>query len=60
MAKVQLSAEARENFRDLDGSAQRVVARALKRLELDPHLRGQPLGSRVRELATSLEQVWDR
>jgi mRNA interferase RelE/StbE len=119
MAKVQLSEDAREDFQDLDRAAQLVVAKALKKLEIDPHLRGQPLGSRpggdlttfrklvvgnrdyriiyriepdgrvvvvwvigkradneayelamsrirmhsdatVRELATSLEQIWDR
>lgn len=47
MARVQLSEEAREDFRDLDGAAQLVVAKGLKKLETDPHLRGQPLGSRA-------------
>lgn len=46
MAKVQLSEDAREDFLDLDGSSQRAVAKGLKKLETDPHLRGQPLGSR--------------
>ncbi len=57
MAKVQLSEEAREDFLDLDGSAQRVVARALKRLETDPHLRGQPLGSRARGDLTTFRKL---
>jgi mRNA interferase RelE/StbE len=119
MAAVTLTDDAREDFRDLDGSARREVAKGLKKLETDPHLCGTPLGSRsggnlttfrklvvgnrayrivyrveddgtvvvvwvigrraddeayelamsrlrlhgsaaVRELATSLEQVWDR
>ena len=47
MAKVQLSEEALEDFQDLDGASQRLVAKALKKLETDPHLRGQPLGSRA-------------
>ena len=47
MAKVQLSEEARDDFHDLDGAAQRSVAKALKKLETDPHLRGQPLGNRA-------------
>lgn len=47
IAKVQLSEEARADFLALDGSARRVVAKALRRLEVDPHLRGQPLGSRA-------------
>lgn len=46
MARVQLTEEAREDFQDLDGTAQRVVAKALKKLETDPELRGQPLGNR--------------
>jgi mRNA interferase RelE/StbE len=46
VAKVQLSEEAREDFQDLDGASQRIVAKALKKLQTDPHLRGQPLGSR--------------
>lgn len=46
MAKVKLSEDARDDFRDLDGSAQRIVAAGLKKLEIDPHLRGQPLGRR--------------
>lgn len=47
MARVQLSEEARDDFHDLDGSSQWIVAKALKKLETDPHLRGQPLGSRA-------------
>lgn len=47
MAKVQLTEEAREDFRDLDGAAKRIVAKGLKKLETDPHLRGAPLGSRA-------------
>lgn len=46
MAKVQLSAAAREDFLDLDGSARRIVAKALRKLETDPERRGQPLGNR--------------
>lgn len=47
MAKVRLTEEAREDFLDLDGSAQRIVAKALVKLRTDPHLRGQPLGRRA-------------
>lgn len=52
MAKVRLSAEAREDLLDLDGSARRVVARALRKLEDDPQLRGHPLGNRGGDLTT--------
>jgi mRNA interferase RelE/StbE len=47
VAKVQLSEEAHEDFQDLDRAAQLVVAKGLKKLKTDPHLRGQPLGSRA-------------
>ncbi len=47
MTRVQLSEEAREDFQDLDGAAQQLVAKALKKLETEPQLRGQPLGSRA-------------
>lgn len=45
-AKVTLTDDAREDFRDLGGSAKRIVAAGLKKLETDPHLRGDALGSR--------------
>ncbi|MHA6624010.1 type II toxin-antitoxin system RelE family toxin [Pseudonocardia sichuanensis] len=57
MAKVQLSEEAVEDFQDLDGAAQRVVAKALKKLATDPHLRGQPLGSRARGDLTTFRKL---
>lgn len=46
MAKVELTTEAREDLRDLDGSARKVVLKAMKKLEVDPNKRGQPLGVR--------------
>ena len=45
-ARVRLTEEAREDLHDLDGAAQRIVAKGLRKLRTDPHLRGQPLGSR--------------
>lgn len=47
MAKVTLTDDAKEDLRDLDGSARALVLRALKKLETDPESRGQPLGSRA-------------
>lgn len=44
MARVQLTAEAREDVRDLDGSAKKLVLKALKKLEENPGQRGAPLG----------------
>lgn len=46
MAKVQLTTDAKEDLRRLDGDARLIVAKLLKKLESDPELRGEPLGSR--------------
>ena len=46
MARVVLIDEAVEDFRELDGSTRRIVAKALKKLEEKPSQRGAPLGSR--------------
>ncbi len=45
MARVEFTAQAREDVRDLDGSARKLVLRAIKKLEDDPEKRGAPLGS---------------
>lgn len=47
MARILLTTEAKEDLRDLDGSARKVVLKALKKLESDPERRGQPLGNRA-------------
>lgn len=47
MARVLLTTEAKEDLRDLDGSARKIVLKALRKLESDPEQRGQPLGSRA-------------
>lgn len=44
--KVELTEEARDDFFDLEGSERQIVGKALTKLKTDPHLRGQPLGSR--------------
>ncbi|WP_086820546.1 type II toxin-antitoxin system RelE/ParE family toxin [Allokutzneria sp. NRRL B-24872] len=46
MARVLLTTEAKEDLRDLDGSARKIVLKVLKKLETDPESRGAPLGSR--------------
>lgn len=46
MAKVVLTADAREDVRGLDGSARAIVLKAMKKLEDAPEQRGAPLGSR--------------
>ena len=47
MAQVVLTAEAREDLRGLDGQARIIVARALKKLEVEPEKRGVPLGAKA-------------
>ena len=44
--KVVLTAEAANDFRGLDGSVKKQVAKQLKKLETSPHL-GQPRGNRA-------------
>lgn len=44
MARVELTEDARAYIRHLDGSAKKLVAKALKKLEVDPGQRGAPLG----------------
>jgi mRNA interferase RelE/StbE len=44
--KVVLTADAANDFRNLDGSVKKQVARQLTKLEESPHL-GQPLGNRA-------------
>lgn len=46
MARVQLTDDAKDDLRNLDGSAQKLVLRAIKKLEEEPDKRGAPLGSR--------------
>ncbi|HEX4720898.1 MAG TPA: type II toxin-antitoxin system RelE/ParE family toxin [Pseudonocardiaceae bacterium] len=46
MAKVQLTSDAREDLRDLDGAARQVVLKAINKLKEEPEKRGLPLGSR--------------
>lgn len=52
MARVLLTSEAREDVRDLDGSARRTVLKAMKKLESEPEKRGEALGSQVEDLTT--------
>jgi mRNA interferase RelE/StbE len=45
MSRVQLIDEAKEDLRDLDGAARKMVLRALVKLETDPDKRGESLGN---------------
>ena len=40
MVQVVLTAEAREDLRDLDGSTRRIVLKATRKLQVDPDKRG--------------------
>jgi mRNA interferase RelE/StbE len=52
LAEVFLTTEAKEDLRDLDGSARKLVLKALKKLETNPEQCGLPLGSRAGNLVT--------
>lgn len=45
MARVQLTDDAREDMRTLDGSARKAVIKALRKLETEPRRYGEPLDS---------------
>lgn len=57
MATVHLTDDAKEDLRDLDGSARRLVFKALVKLEDKPELRGQPLGSKKSGNLTGLRKL---
>ncbi len=46
-SKVKLLPEAADDVRALDGSARKLVLKALRKLEESPELRGDPLGSKA-------------
>lgn len=57
MARVLLTNEAREDLRDLDGSARKIVAKALKKLEDSPEQRGAPLASNATGNLTTFRKL---
>ena len=57
MSTVKLTADAKEDLRDLDGSAQKLVVKALRKLETDPSQRGLPLGSRQQGNLTGFRKL---
>jgi mRNA interferase RelE/StbE len=57
MATVHLTGDAREDLRDLDGSARKIVLKALKKLSDHPEQRGQPLGSQVEGNLTTFRKL---
>ncbi len=57
MTRVLLTNEAREDLRDLDGSARKIVAKALKKLEDNPEQRGAPLASNAQGNLTTFRKL---
>ena len=57
MASVVLTGEAKEDIRDLDGAARKLVLRGLRKLEQEPDKRGAPLGSRPSGDLTGLRKL---
>lgn len=57
MAKIQLTDDAKEDLRDLDGAAKKLVFKALLKLGDEPEQRGQPLGSKKSGNLTGLRKL---
>ncbi|MBY0440945.1 MAG: type II toxin-antitoxin system RelE/ParE family toxin [Mycobacteriaceae bacterium] len=57
MARVLLTDDAKDDIRDLDGSAKARVLSDLKKLETSPADRGQPLGARDMGNLTGLRKL---
>jgi mRNA interferase RelE/StbE len=57
MARVVLTDDAREDLRNLDGAARKLVAKKLKQLEDEPEKRGAPLGSRSSSNLTTFRKL---
>jgi mRNA interferase RelE/StbE len=57
MARVVLTSDAREDLRDLDGSARKIVLKAIATLRDEPEKRGQPLGVRAGNDLTTFQKL---
>jgi mRNA interferase RelE/StbE len=58
MARVELTDDAKDDIRGLDGSVKARVLKDLKKLETSPADRGQPLGSRDTGNLTGLRKLY--
>jgi mRNA interferase RelE/StbE len=58
MARVELTDDAKDDIRGLDGSVKTRVLKDLKKLETAPSNRGQPLGSRDTGNLTGLRKLY--
>jgi len=54
---ILLLDEAKEDIRDLDGSARKIVAKGIEKLRTQPEQRGAPLGSRQGGNLTGLRKL---
>jgi mRNA interferase RelE/StbE len=57
MARVVLTDDAKEDLRDLDGAARKLIARKLRQFEDEPEKRGAPLGSRSSSNLTTFRKI---
>lgn len=57
MAKVQLTDEAVDDLRDLDGAAQKIVLKGLRKLAENPNQYGEPLGKRAKGNLTGFRKL---
>lgn len=57
MAKVVLTEDAKDDLRDLDGSAQELVVKGLVKLQTEPEKRGEPLGARASSDLTGFRKL---
>ena len=57
MARVVLTDDAKEDLRNLDGAARKLVAKKLKQLEDEPEKRGAPLGTRSSSNLTTFRKL---
>jgi mRNA interferase RelE/StbE len=58
MARVELTDDAKDDIRGLDGSVKLRVLKDLKKLETSPAARGQPLGSQPTGNLTGLRKLY--
>ena len=57
MARVVLTDDAKEDLRNLDGAARKLVAKKLKQIEDEPEKRGAPPGSRSSSNLTTFRKL---
>jgi mRNA interferase RelE/StbE len=57
MARVVLTDDAKEDLRDHDGAARKLIARKLRQFEDEPEKRGAPLGSRSSSNLTTFRKI---